>query len=401
MQPTRCNILIVGAGITGLTIARELLRRGVEDLVILEKEKEVGLHASGRNSGILHAGIYYSPDTLKAKFCVEGNRLMKAFCREHQLTLKETGKVIVTQDIHQLPMLEELKNRAHLSGAPAFLIDQKQLQEHEPYAATCEKALFSPETARINPREILKALEKELHVSGQVRLLANTVFVRPKSDQAIETNRGVIAFKKLINAAGAHADRIAHQFGLAKEYQILPFKGTYKKLVKEKEFMVRSNIYPMPDLRNPFLGVHLTRTADDQVYAGPTAIPAFGRENYHLLDGLSIESLSILYRDAVLFVQNEAFRGVALREPQKYLTRFLLQEAKKLMPQLRLADLQATPKVGIRPQLVHWPKRQLVMDFLTLQDDHSLHILNAISPAFTSSMSFAKYVADKFTSLCL
>jgi L-2-hydroxyglutarate oxidase LhgO len=395
---TQCQTLIIGAGITGLTIARELLSRGASDLLIIEKEKAVGLHASGRNSGVLHAGIYYTPDSLKARFCVEGNRLMKAFCREKKLLLKETGKVIVTQDASQLTMLDELYQRAKRSGTHAQLIDAQALKEHEPYAFTHQKALYSPDTAVINPKEILRALVAEIEASGRARIAYETKIVSALSNHAsVETNTGTIKFSQLVNAAGAHADRIAQQFGLAQEYKILPFKGTYRKLTQPKEFLVRSNIYPVPDLRNPFLGVHLTRTADDHVYGGPTAIPAFGRENYGFLDGLGKESFSILYRDAVLFAQNEAFRGVALREPKKYLTRFLHREAQKLMPSLRLADLESTDKVGIRPQLVHWPTRQLVMDFVVLTEGSSLHILNAISPAFTSSMSFAKYIVDRLS----
>ena len=154
-----CHTLIVGAGITGLTIARELIEEGVEDIVIIEKENSLGAHASGRNSGVLHAGIYYSPGTYKARFCVEGNRLMKEYCRENGLALKETGKVIVTDEIRQ-DVLFELKKRADQSGAESIIIDHKQLREIEPYAAPSEKALYSPNTAVINPMEILVSIKE-------------------------------------------------------------------------------------------------------------------------------------------------------------------------------------------------------------------------------------------------
>ena len=390
-----CHTLIVGAGITGLTIARELIEEGVEDIVIIEKENSLGAHASGRNSGVLHAGIYYSPGTYKARFCVEGNRLMKEYCRENELALKETGKVIVTDEIRQ-DVLFELKKRADQSGAESVIIDQKQLREIEPYAAPSEKALYSPNTAVINPKEILVSIKEGLESTRKVRFMFGTSFSGLRDSSIAITNQGSIRFKKFINAAGSFADKIAHSFGVGSQYKVLPFKGTYKRLIKKRSYLVRGNIYPVPDLRNPFLGVHFTKGVDGNVYIGPTAIPAFGREEYGLLNDLSIESLSILGRDILLFFTNDGFRAAAVSETKKYLRKYLLSEAKKLLPEVKMDDIQDTPKVGIRPQLVDWNSKKLVMDFILLKDGDSLHILNAISPAFTCSMAFAKHVVKEF-----
>ncbi|HEY83038.1 MAG TPA: L-2-hydroxyglutarate oxidase [Dehalococcoidia bacterium] len=389
MKPVQCQVLIVGAGIIGLAIARELTRRGIRDILILEKEPSLGWHASGRNSGVLHAGMYYTPDSLKAKYCVEGNRLMKEFCRERGLTLNETGKVILGRNQTEVEALHELKRRADACGARAWLIDDKSLHELEPYAAPSLQALFSPDTAVIKPIEVLKALEREL-AKSKVTISYATVFQGLSETCQARTSRGVVRFEKFINAAGAHADRIAHQFGLAREYKILPFKGTYKKLAGDKTFLVRGNIYPVPDLRTPFLGVHLTRTADDEILVGPTAMPAFGRENYRAFAGWGWETLPILLRDSILMFKDRAFRRVALTEPRKYLKRFVFKEAKGLVPELSPQDLAETDHVGIRPQLIHWPTKRLVMDFVVLRDGDSLHILNPISPAFTTSLAFAK-----------
>ena len=391
MRQRGCQVLIVGAGITGLTIARELLQRGAEDILIVDKEASLGSHASGRNSGVLHAGIYYTPDTLKARFCVEGNRLMKEFCRERGVSLKESGKVILAKSPSELDRLYELKRQAELCGARAFLIDCKELSEIEPYATTCDKALFSPDTAVVRPEEVLKALEEELTQSGKVTISYKTAFEGVQGERQARTSKGMIPFESFVNAAGAYGDQIAHRFGLAKDYKLLPFKGTYKKLADNRAFLVRGNIYPVPDLRNPFLGVHLTRSADDEVHVGPTAIPALGRENYGAFDGWGGETFLILFRDAVLLLKDQAFRRVALTEPRKYVKRFIFEEARRLVPQMRVHDLVDSDKVGIRPQLVHWPTKKLVMDFVVLRDGDALHILNAISPAFTSSMAFAKY----------
>ena len=389
-----CNILIVGAGITGLTIARELLRRGADDIIIIEKEPGLGAHASGRNSGVLHAGIYYSPGTNKAKFCVEGNRLMKEYCRERGLTLRESGKVIVPDSDEKEDALDELKRRADSCGARSFLIDRKELLEIEPHAAPREKALYSPDTAVIDPVQILNEIKRELEEGGGVQFLFGTSFLGLEGTRTAVTSAGNITFGNLVNAAGTFADRVAAAFGIGGNYRVLPFKGTYKKLKKEKSYLVRGNIYPVPDLRNPFLGVHFTRSVRDDVYIGPTAIPVLGREEYGFLDDLSLESLSILYRDGVMFFTNEGFRAAALTEIRKYSAETLLKEARGLLPEVGIRDIEDTPKCGIRPQLVDWPAKKLVTDFVIIKEGDSLHILNAISPAFTCSMAFARHTVD-------
>ena len=394
----QCRVLIVGGGITGLTTARELLERGVEDLLIIEKEKSLGAHASGRNSGVLHAGIYYSPGTNKARFCVEGNRLMKEYCRARGLSLEERGKVIVAGDEDKLGGLEELKRRADSSGAESRIIDDEELSEIEPYAARNGKALYSPNTAVISPLEILESLKEELLESGKVDIIFGTSFTGLSGDRTAVTSVGKINFQEFVNAAGTFADKVAGHFGLGDRYRILPFKGTYKKLSPGASHLVHSNIYPVPDLRNPFLGVHFTRGADGNVYLGPTAIPALGREEYGFLDDLSMETLSILLRDSLLFITNKSFRTAAFSEIKKHSRGYLYKEARKLVPELKANDLVDSPKTGIRPQLVDWASKELVMDFLVLREADSIHILNAISPAFTCSMAFAKYTVDKLMS---
>lgn len=390
-----CQVLVIGAGITGLMIARELVRRGADSIVILEKEPGVGVHASGRNSGVLHAGLYYTPDTLKARFCVEGNRQMKAFCREKGLPIRETGKVIVARGPSDIEWLHELQRRAEACGARASLIDQQTLTEREPYASTYDCALFVPETAVIQPRAVLAALEEELAASGKVSICYETACMDVLGDRMIRTSRGTVRFEQFINAAGAHADRIAHRFGLGLDYTILPVRGTYQRLIRDRSYLVRGSIYPVPDLRTPFLGVHLTRNVDGEVYVGPTALPAWGREQYERGSRWNREAGAILLREAVLFLVNPGFRAAALAAWRKILTRSLLQEARQLVPAIRQADLERAGKVGIRPQLVHWPNKQLVMDFVVLTDGPTLHILNAISPAFTCSIPFARYAVSR------
>ncbi len=391
-----CHTLIVGAGITGLTIARELLARGIDDIVIIDKEHAPGVHASGRNSGVLHAGIYYAPGTYKAKFCVEGNRLIKEYCSEHGLVINPTGKVIITDDTRQ-DSLYELKQRADKSGAVSEIIDTKDLLELEPYAAPREKALYSPNTAVFDPKQILDSIKSELEASGKVKFVFAGLYKTLKGSKTAVTSLGEIKFEKFINAAGSFADKVARSFGVGSKYRVLPFKGTYKKLAKVRNYLVRGNIYPVPDLRSPFLGVHLTRGYDGDVYLGPTAIPALGREEYGLFDDLSLESLSILGRDLLLLFTNDAFRAAAGIETKKYFKKYMFDEARKLVPELTIEDIEDSPKVGIRPQLVDWKKKKLVMDFVVIKDGDSIHILNAISPAFTCSMAFAKHIVSEFS----
>ena len=389
-----CDILIVGAGIIGLTIARELVQRGAEGIIIAEKEPDIGLHASGRNSGVLHAGIYYTPDSLKASSCISGNRMMKQFCKELRLPLLEKGKVVVTRNESELPTLHELHRRAQLNGAKTAIIDPKELAEIEPNAKTVGKALFSFETAQVDPKAILRAIKLELLQSGEVEILHCCRFQGLKGSSTALTQRGPIAFKRFINAAGAHCDHVAEAFGLASKYRLIPFKGIYRKLKRHVSCPVNGNIYPVPDIRNPFLGVHFTRNTHGEVHLGPTAIPALGRENYGLLAGVDCEAASIILRDAVLFVENPKFRSVALSEPRKYLASAFYRDARKLVKHLSANEIEASPKVGIRAQLVDWKSKEMVMDFLVRKDGNSVHVLNPISPAFTCSMDLAKKIVD-------
>jgi len=394
MLPDRAEVLVVGGGIVGLAIANELVRRGRGGVVVLEKEERLGRHASGRNSGVLHAGIYYAPDSLKARSCLAGNRLMKAYCREKGLPLLEAGKVIVARSEAELPVLDELHRRATANGARVEFVDEKALADLEPMARTVERALLSRETAVVDPKSVLESLRADLQAAG-VPVVTGCEFLGLAGPSAANTSRGRIAFGRFVNAAGAYCDRVARPFGVGAKYRLVPFKGLYRKLRPGARFPVNGNIYPVPDIRNPFLGVHFTRSVHGDVWLGPTAIPALGRENYGLFRGADREAFSILAKDARLFFSNAAFRSVALTEPRKYLPAFFHRDAARLVRDYDPLLFEAADKVGIRPQLVDWTTRQLVMDFLVEARDASVHVLNPISPAFTASMEVARRIADE------
>ena len=389
------RIVICGAGIVGITLARELLKRGAEHITILEKESRLGAHASGRNSGVLHAGIYYPPGSLKARSCLEGNRRMKAYCREHTLPLHECGKVIVARNESELPTLDELFTRATSNGAHVEMIDPGRLKEIEPNAKTTERAILAHDTAVVDPIKILEHLRNELLADDRVTVSLNHQVTGRLDAQTLKTSKGPLPFDLFINAAGAWADRIAHHFDIAHDLRMIPFKGTYRKLKPGYEDFVRGNIYPVPDIRNPFLGVHLTRNIHGDISLGPTAIPAFGRANYGIFEGMDAEALSIFWRDVVLFCANPKFRQVALTEPRKYRTKPFHDDASALVHNLPLNAIAPSPKVGIRPQLVNWHTRELMMDFHIMHNENSLHILNAISPAFTCSLHMAEKIASE------
>jgi len=389
------DVVICGAGILGLTIARELVKSGHTDIIIFDKEDGLGYHASGRNSGVLHAGIYYDPGTLKAKMCLTGNQRMQAYCEEHDLPLFKSGKVIVARDESELPTLDELEKRAKANGATVEMIDEARLAEIEPNAKTVKRALYSPLTAVVDPKAILKKMREELESSGKVRFFFGTKFLSAGTN-LVRTNQGDIGYGLFINAAGAFSDKVAQSFGIAKNYRLLPFKGIYRVLKKPAADKIKGSIYPVPNIKNPFLGVHFTRSVHGDVYVGPTAIPAFGRENYGILKGIDSEFFSILFRDLHMFLENEKFRGVALEEPKKYFFKSFFEDAKKLVKHIAPNDVMSSSKVGIRPQLVDIETNELVMDFVVEKHENTIHILNSISPAFTSSMYFAELVVKEY-----
>ncbi len=388
--------VICGGGIVGLSLAREAVLRGLGPVLVLEAEEDVGLHASGRNSGVLHAGIYYPPNSQKARFCLEGHRLLRAYIQERGLPLLATGKVVVARREEDLPELEEIHRRATASGAPISWVDERELQELFPGARTVERALFTPLTATTLPHRVMAALRQDLESMG-VDFRFGVRCLGPAGPGKLRTTAGVFSFSRLINAAGMGADRLAHAFGVARHLRILPFQGIYYRLHPRLAPRIPRNLYPTPRRGLPFLGVHFTPWPDGRVWVGPTAIPALGRKHYGIVRGVDGEALRILLREAVLFVRDPAFRAHALLEVRKYLRPFFYADARSLFPELRPEDLLPERRVGLRAQLVDVEKGRLVMDYVVMEDGDTLHILNAVSPAFTSAFAFARYLVDRLT----
>jgi len=391
----RSDFLVIGGGVIGLNIARGLRRMFPDASVeLLEKEADCGQHASGRNSGVLHAGFYYSPDSLKAKFTWTGNRLLTAYCEEKRIPLNRCGKLVVAKDHADHAGLDELLKRGRANGIPLEEISEAEAKAIEPRVKTCERALFSPATSTVDPSLVMQAMKKDAVDEG-VRLRCGVQYLG-SSKGGVRTSQGSQDVGYVVNAAGLYADRIARDYGFSDRYRILPFKGLYL-YSNEPPGSIRTNIYPVPDLKNPFLGVHFTVAASGKAKIGPTAIPGFWREQYSGLDNFQWnEFLEVAVRGmGLLLNSNFDFKTLAVRELAKYSKAKMISLAGQLAEGVKFEHYQHWGKPGIRAQLVDISKRKLEMDFVLEGDRHSMHVLNAVSPAFTCSMPFSDHVCDR------
>ena len=395
----KSNFLIIGAGIIGLSIAKRLREKYPnKSITIIEKESKVALHASGRNSGVLHAGFYYSANSLKAKFTKEGNAMLKEFCQANSIDINYSQKVVIAQNEEEMQTLFELEKRGKINGVDVSIITQDELAQIEPNAKTHQYALYSPSTATVNPKEVVEKLAQIL-ADSKVRFEFECEYQKYNGDNVISTNKGEFKADIIINTAGLYADKIAHDFEVGQRYTIIPFKGIYLKYTKDDK-PIKTNIYPVPNLKNPFLGVHYTITQDNTIKIGPTAIPAFWRENYKGLDNFNLgEMLQILGYEAKLFVTNSfGFRDLAFEEFKKYAKSYLISLAKSMVKSIDESGFNQWSTPGIRAQLLDKDTLELVQDFVVESKDNSVHILNAVSPAFTCSFSFASWVVDEYIS---
>ncbi len=390
------DYLIIGSGIIGLTVAHALKNRKPQaSILILDKEPAEAHHASGRNSGVLHAGFYYTADSLKAKFTVEGSRAMKEYVRSKGLQINQCGKLVVAQNEYELTQLDELLRRGQRNGARVLLIDEAQAFDIDPNVKTFKRALYSPDTASIDPKEVCAALKDDMLKAG-VEFSYKTKYLG-RHGKVIRTNQGDFEAGKVINCAGLYADKVARDFGFGLKYTMIPFKGLYLKYTKNKTD-VNVNIYPVPNLKNPFLGVHFTRTVTGEIKIGPTAIPAFWRENYDGQAGFSFDEMAeVLSYEAMLYLTNAFnFRSLAHEEMRKYNKDYFISLAVAMVKYIDPKGFTEWTKPGIRAQLLDKKSLKLVQDFVVEGDGKSVHVLNAVSPAFTCSFPFSQYVVDEY-----
>jgi len=391
-------VVIIGAGIMGLAIARSLKDSyPAVKIVIIEKEREIGLHASGRNSGVLHAGFYYSPESLKAQFCRDGNYAMKRLAEKHKVRIKHVGKVVVAQNEDELSRMQSLYERGIANGVDLQVFDQSELHKYEPLSKTYKNFLWSPSTSIVDKEGILSALYKELKLIG-VDFLFDQKFVN-SGDGIVSTDEYKITFQHLVNASGGGAISIAHKMGFGQNYEMIPFLGVYRG-TEQSNLPLKTLVYPVPHPLNPFLGTHFTITTDGLVKIGPTAQPVFFSEQYKMMDGWNIQEL-IGSPKAMRSYFRHNFRNVSnlirTEFPQLFESA-LVRKSTELVPTAQNVERWDRKPSGIRAQLLRTDTKALEQDFVVEGDSSSTHLLNIVSPGWTSSIPFAEWVIKTYVS---
>ena len=392
IREPKSDVLIIGAGIVGLSVGIALLQaRPSLKILVIDKEDGPGQHASGRNSGVLHAGFYYSPDSLKAKFCREGNAELRKLCIENEIPVLECGKVVVARNAEEDGRLDLLYSRGITNGVELEIHDAANLEKHEPLARTHGRYLWSPKTAISDPRAVTTAMVRRFESLGGKISYSSKVQISEFSGEVCV--KGFEA-KYVINSAGAQSDRLARHLGMAKDYAMVPFMGIYRS-VESKKLPLKRLVYPVPHPINPFLGVHFTLTLDGKVKIGPTAIPILGREQYSLASGWSLSDIAqaLVATNALIRGSAHSFGDILKSELPKLKQSLLIKESATLVPSARqIRDWKKKPP-GIRSQLVNIKSGRLEQDFIVENFHNSTHILNAVSPGWTSAIPFGRWVA--------
>lgn len=394
----QCDLIVVGGGIVGVATAYQAvrLRPGLR-VVVLEKEPELAAHQTGRNSGVLHSGIYYKPGSLKAKHCLEGKQQIESFCEQHGLPYERCGKVIVAVDDNDLPALAEIERRGQANGVACTAIGPEELREREPHAQGV-RALHVPSTGIIDYRQVTERLAEEIRRhEGHVVTGAAVKSISATADRVVATTANQeYQSQQLVNCAGLHCDRVAALSGTKPNARIIPFRGEYFKLRDDAKHLVRHLIYPTPDPAFPFLGVHFTRMIDGAVECGPNAVLAFAREGY--------QKSTINLKDLAGSLSYAGFVKLALKhwrmgagEMWRSLSkRAFVTALQRLVPDIREEHLDPAP-AGVRAQAVQ-PDGTLVDDFLIDRSERIINVLNAPSPAATASLKIGETVASEVVS---
>ena len=396
----KTDYLVIGSGVIGLSIGIALLESIPKIKVsIFEKESNLGMHASGRNSGVIHAGFYYSPESLKARFCADGNKELKALCKGNSLPLKETGKIVVASNLEEVRRLETLYRRGLENKIELELLDANRLTEFEPAARTHSKFLWSPTTSIADPKSVIDHLALKFKKLGGKLITGSEIKLRESrgSVKAFIRNKE-IPTNYVVNAAGVHADQIARSVGVGTEFACLPFKGIYR-VSKKLNSSPKTLVYPVPHPINPFLGVHITLTLDGDIKIGPTAIPLFGREQYSATDHVNFGEIKDSLKSMLSLLRGKEYDlGEIFRdEIPKTLTKFLVRDIARIVPGIVEVNHWKKIKPGIRAQLVNLESGKLEQDFIVRKSHNSIHILNAVSPGWTSALPFGRWISGSIS----
>ena len=393
------EFVVIGGGIVGLSVAWAILERNPSArLAVVEKESGWAHHQTGRNSGVIHSGIYYKPGSLKAKLCREGNLGMIEFCRDHGIRYEVCGKVIVATKQSEIPPLEKLFERGMANGLAVRRLDVSQVHEYEPHVK-CLSGIHVPSTGIVDFAGVCTKLAELIEANGAELRLGTKVqaFQTRGSETVLETSRGSLTGRCIVNCAGLHSDRVARLAGTKPDARIVPFRGEYYELKPERRYLVRNLIYPVPDPQFPFLGVHFTRMIDGSVHAGPNAVLSLKREGYHrtsfnLRDFIDTMSYPGFWR----LVAKHARSGFAEMH-RSFSKKAFVRSLQQLIPEIREEDL-VPAEAGVRAQALR-PDGSLVDDFLIIQGPNSVHVCNAPSPAATASLEIGRFVAARLPEL--
>lgn len=387
------DIAIIGGGIVGLGTALALSEQTSARLVVLEAEGKLAQHQTGHNSGVIHSGLYYKPGSLKAKNCTEGRELMYRYCAENGIAHERCGKVVVATEERELPALAELERRGIANGLQGIRrLTAEEIREHEPHVAGIA-GLYVAETGIVDYKQVSESYAAKVRErGGDVRLDAKLVgFRRSGADFVLTTTKGDVTCRALVNCAGLQSDRVANLCGVDPKLQIVPFRGEYYDLVPAKWGLVKNLIYPVPDPRFPFLGVHFTRMIGGGVEAGPNAVLAFRREGYTRTSFRVKDVLQMLgYRGFWRMARKYYDMGIA-EMYRSFSKRAFLNALQRLIPELRSADIHRAG-AGVRAQAVD-PDGKTVDDFRIVEAERMVHVLNAPSPAATASISIGRSIA--------
>lgn len=388
------DFAVIGGGILGMSTALALQRAySGSAVLLLEKESSAAQHQTGRNSGVIHAGVYYAPGSLKARFCKEGNRATKEFCREHDVPFDECGKLLVATNAVELERMHALVKRCGENGIDIEVLDERALREIEPNVVGVG-AFLVPSTGIVSYARIAERMGELVQANGGTLLFDHPVTAISESSREVRvhTTRGAFSARYLVACAGLQSDRVSRMLGLNPDFQIIPFRGEYFLLHERHNRIVKHLIYPIPDPSLPFLGVHLTRMIDGTVTVGPNAVIAFKREGYRKSDFSLRDTVEMLAFPGFRKVIRKHFRASLTELGNSLSKRSYLRCAQKYCPQLRLDDLLPYP-AGIRAQAV---KRsgEVVEDFLFLRTDRSLIVCNAPSPAATSAIPISRHIVE-------
>lgn len=387
------HYVVVGGGIVGLATARQLaLDHPHSTVTVLEKEDRVAAHQTGHNSGVIHAGVYYKPGSLKAQLCRAGAASMVRFCEDHDIPHQVCGKLIVATDASELPRLEALHERALANGLPVRRLSGDEAREHEPYVSAVA-ALHVASTGIVDYTRVAAVLADLVDkAGGTVRLGARVTGLHPDGQAVVVTTTiGSFRADYLVNCAGLHADRVARLAGIRPPARIVPFRGEYYSLRESASSLVRGLIYPVPDPRFPFLGVHLTRMIDGSVHAGPNAVLATAREGYSWGAVRPRDVAEVAAYPGLWRLARRHYRYGLVEVRRSLSKRRFADSLARLVPALTTADI-VPAGAGVRAQAIA-PDGSLVDDFLIVRGRRQVHVLNAPSPAATSSLEIAKYIA--------